>query len=844
VRVRHLAAAAVVAALPTARSPALCAQGAPRAPVESVTVTPGAQYEAGPLHRALLGTDYRALWATPFRVELLDLDRIAGGLSATERGGGLQTRSLRLKGADGREYVFRSLDKDHGRVLPPELRATKVRDIYQDQVAAFHPAAAIVVARLLDATRIRHVTPRLVVLQDSPRLGEFRADFARLLGTFEERPGKGFDDAADGGGSADDVISSDRLYARLLRNPETRVDTKGFLTARLFDVFVGDRDRHEDQWRWANFGGGDSALWEPIPRDRDMAFVRQEGLLLAIARQYYPQLVRFERTYPRMLGLGWNSRNIDRRLLSGLERAVWDSVAAALQSRLTDAVIDDAVAAMPAPLREASGARLVDALRARRDHLPDAAAALYALLAESVELHGTERADVLDVDRRDDGSVEIALASRGVVLARRRFLPQETREVRVYLHGGADRVTVRGRARGMTVRVVAGGATFADPARGRADTRFYDTSGTASDVRVDRRPYAAPTHVPDSYRDWGHDALWSPWVSSGPDVGPFVGATRSFVRYGFRAAPYESRLTLQGGWAFGAQTGRAQLIAERHLSNSEAVASLVARASGIEVLRFHGFGNASPNDQPSASYHVAQRLFLVQPTYATPLARGLVATLSVLGQYTTTHAPDESVLARTRPYGSGPFGELGAQLGLALDTRDAPQAPTRGVSAFAGVRAVPAVWDVERAFGDVHAEAATYLSARGTLAPTLALRAGGKRLVGGGALPFHEAAFVGGAATLRGWGEQRFAGRGAAYGNAELRLRLGRPFLIVPTDVGVFGLTDVGRVFDPADRSDAWHTGAGGGVWIAPLRRSNTLSFAVVRGGEKTGVYFRSGFLF
>ena len=95
-----------------------------------------------------------------------------------------------------------------------------------------------------------------------------------------------------------------------------------------------------------------------------------------------------------------------------------------------------------------------------------------------------------------------------------------------------------------------------------------------------------------------------------------------------------------------------------------------------------------------------------------------------------------------------------------------------------------------------------------------------------------------------GWGEQRFAGRGAAYGNAELRVRLGRPILVVPSDVGVFGLTDVGRVFEAGERSSTWHTGVGGGVWIAPLRRSNTLSLAVARGPERTGLYLRSGFLF
>ena len=93
--------AALVLALPPAR---LAAQ-------DSITVTAGPQYRAGWLHEVLFGQHYRALWATPIAVERLDLARFAGGLVPVRRGGGGQTQSLRLAGADGREYVFRSVDK-------------------------------------------------------------------------------------------------------------------------------------------------------------------------------------------------------------------------------------------------------------------------------------------------------------------------------------------------------------------------------------------------------------------------------------------------------------------------------------------------------------------------------------------------------------------------------------------------------------------------------------------------------------------------------------------------------------------------------------------------------------
>jgi len=90
--------------------------------------------------------------------------------------------------------------------------------------------------------------------------------------------------------------------------------------------------------------------------------------------------------------------------------------------------------------------------------------------------------------------------------------------------------------------------------------------------------------------------------------------------------------------------------------------------------------------------------------------------------------------------------------------------------------------------------------------------------------------------------QNRYAGDAALYGNAELRLRLMRTTLVVPSDVGEFGLADVGRVFLSGASSNTWHSAFGGGVWLAPLDPRNVLSLAITRGAEFTGVYFELGF--
>ncbi|MGI9041741.1 MAG: hypothetical protein ACR2HK_11730 [Gemmatimonadales bacterium] len=146
----------------------------------------------------------------------------------------------------------------------------------QDQISAGHPAAPFVVAPLLEAAGVLHAEPRLVVLRDGDsRLGEFEPEFGGMLGVLEERAEAG--EGGTGFGGAAEVIGTDKLLERLERDADHLVDAPQFLRARMVDIFLGDWDRHRDQWRWARFGTAKPARWVPIPRDRDQAFARYDG---------------------------------------------------------------------------------------------------------------------------------------------------------------------------------------------------------------------------------------------------------------------------------------------------------------------------------------------------------------------------------------------------------------------------------------------------------------------------------------------------------------------------------------------------------------------------------------
>ncbi len=829
-------------------------------PGAAITVAPGVRYRAGWFHRALFGSHYRDLWATPIRIPVLDLQTFAGGLHPTRRGGGKQTKTLRLESADGRKWAFRSIDKDPSPLLPPELRETIADRILQDQISASHPAGGLVVSPLLQAVGVKVAPVQLFVMPHDPALGEFR-DFGGIAGTLEERPSAA-DDDGPGFDRARKVADTEELFAKLDKDPGESIDTVAFLKARLMDVFLGDWDRHGGQWRWLKIEKGKEAPWEPVPYDRDQVFVRYDGLLLAVARTTSPQLVNFGNRYSSTLGITWNARFLDRRLLVGVRRQVWDSLARDLQARLTDRVIEEAVQHLPPEYVPLDGKRLSTALKHRRDELPKEAAKLYRFFARDVDVHVTEKDEVAVARRNGDGTMDLTIrrkrSEKGdtALFFHRRFIGGETAEVRLYLGGGDDSVHVQGEGGGPLLRVI-GSATLepkepnivVDDAAGGA-TKVYDTNPktlVAGRHRpsIDRRPYSPPDsmgHVRSAPRDWGH--LWriNPWMSYSPDIGLFIGGGPALYDFNFRQNPYAAKYVLRGGYATGADRFRADFGADFRFQNSGMRFLINARASGIEVLRFFGFGNETAVSTPDDFFKVFQQQYSFSMGPGWRVGRAVDVWLAPVVRYSTTDLDRPTFIGQVRPYGSDNFGMVGGQAGIEIDTRKPRAAATSGFLVAAGGSVYPRLWDVTSTFGEVHGEASTYLSARMPLQPTLALRAGGQKVWGD--FPFFEAASIGGPTTVRGLRINRYIGDASAWGNAELRLRLSRYDIILPGEWGLFGLADAGRVWLGGESSSKWHHAFGGGLWFAPLTRANTVTAALARSEGRTGVYVRAGFMF
>ncbi len=801
------------------------------APAESVTVVPRAAYRAGGLHRLFFGTHYRSLWTTAIRVPVLNLANFAGGLKPTQRGGGQQTKSLRLQGADGREYQFRSVTKDPSVILPLELRGTVADRILQDQMSAGHPAGPVVVSALLDSIGVLHTRPILVHMPDDPALGEFRKDFGGLLGTIEERPA----DLAAGGTTfpgASEIVGWDDLYKQVNEHPAVPVDARAFLLARLTDVFLGDWDRHRDQWRWARVGGAGGERWLPIPRDRDQAFVRFDGIIPGYARRTASQLLDFGPTYGGISGATWNGRDLDRRFLSGLERPVWDSVAVVLKGRLSDQVIANAVRQLPAEYRRLDAARMESALRARRDHIDQMVDRYYRLLAQDVDVSGSDKSDSATVVRNADGTTTVTLVHAGHEFFRRTFKPNETSEVRVYLHGGDDRFTINGAGGSSpTVRAIGGGGDDQFTVTRGGGVHLYDDRGTnrAEGAGINRKAWewradsTDPKALPP--RDWGRRTFTRLTGSYGTDLGALLDYGGYTEFYRFRRVPYGTRLDYRFEYATGKQDFRFIDALTHQFENSNGFWRLDALVSGIETLRWYGLGNETPQTGSTDFYKVNQSQMRLGLRIGTRFGSRNWFSIGPEVHWSQTalrKKPNSArFIAGDRPYGVGQFAMTGVSSELRVDGRDHPGFATKGAFLSLKASAFPKALDLKEAIARLEGEGSIALAPQGSWRPSLNLMAGGIKTFG--SVPFFQTARLGGTRTLRGYRPDRFAGDAAIYGSAELRVPISRLTVIIPGQQGIFAFGDAGRVYVRGETSDRMHSAVGGGIWMSFLNRDNVL---------------------
>ncbi|MBC5991339.1 hypothetical protein [Pontibacter cellulosilyticus] len=433
---------------------------------DSVWVIPGRHYDRSGFHRFFWGDHNREIWVTPVKLPVFHLDSLHGGLQVVKKGGGFQSTSFELMDSTGRVYALRSIDKDPIHVVSKFWQPTFVSNVLRDQTSAANPYGALVVPVLAEAIGVPHSSPKLYYISSSDTtFGEYNKLVQGKVFLLEQKYESTADLTSYFKGAVDFEESDDALRSRF-ENNHHHFDQKAFARARLFDLLLGDWDRHKGQWDWAVKPQGQDTIFIPIPKDRDQVFFKmQDGLIprIATSKIMARKFQSFEDDFDDVKGYMINARFIDERLLNELSKQDWIKIANRMQSDLTDNVIEKAVRQLLPPVYTLKGEEIIRNLKSRRNLLPEVAEKMYEKFAKEVIIPGSDAEEHFLVKRLDDNRTEVIVTRPATINAsakkiyHRIFNRKDTNKIILYGLGENDKFILTGNVQeGILVKIYGG----------------------------------------------------------------------------------------------------------------------------------------------------------------------------------------------------------------------------------------------------------------------------------------------------------------------------------------------------------------------------------------------------
>ena len=846
----------------------------------SKTLAASEQYDIGQGGKFWLGEGYRKTWATPITVPVFDITKEYGGLEIIKRGGGRQTLSLRMEAANGKQYVLRSVEKDPSQLLPKALRKSFAADFLQDQISRSHPYAALTVPKIADAAGVYHANPKLVYVPSDPAFGKYRYAFADQMFLYEERPN---DESAEEKffGEGDDVKGTlDMLDREIYDDNDNWVDQKFVLKSRLFDMLIGDWDRHDDQWRWVGkkIEGRKGRRYRPIPRDRDQAYFTSDNFLprLASSKWAVPSSEGFNPDIRWAPGFNWNMRWFDRTFLTEMEWSDWMDQINYLQSNVTDAVIDEAIKDFPEEVYEYTADEIASNMKSRRDKMPRYARELYEYLSKEVEVVGSNKSERFLVERLNDGQTRVTVnkltkeGNLAHVMFERTFNHDETREIRLYGLGGQDVFDVEGEVnKGIRVRIIGGKkkdviSDRSNVQTGRKKTIVYDkkdktvvNGGKETKLRLSDDPavnlYNRKSYVYD---------MFIPLISAqfNPDNGLYLGGGFFFTDYSWRKDPYKSQHLFLVNGALGinsynfAYTGKFTDVFGKWgvtIEGEQQVPFFVSNFFGLGNDSFYDFeGDVTGFDDDQIDFY---RVETDRSLFRLNLHRNIgnkttfkigatnrLAQVSDVDDNRFLNEPNSGVdvdkIANEHVY-------IGLNTGISVDTRDHKGMPSSGILFNTDIEHLWGANSFSEDITRLSSNFSFYLGIKYPARLVIANRVGVEHLFNDD-FEFFNASILGGWTNLRGFRRTRFYGQTAFYHNLDLRLKLfSFTTYIFPGQFGLLAFQDVGRVWIDGENSDTWHVGRGVGAYVSPLN-ALAISFEKNFTDEEDLFVVRFGFFF
>ncbi len=833
--------------------------------------------QRGKFGRWFLGDHYRKEWAQPVKLQYLDIKNYKGGLQPIKKGGGKQTLSLRLQNPDSIQYNIRSIDKNPSAIVPGALKNTFASDLAQDQISSAHPYGALTIPKMADAIGVYHTDPELFYVPYTPMLGPYMQEFGGMMSLVEIRPDEdlsGFQQF----GFAEEAVSTNTMLRKLLEDNDDLVDQRAYLRARLFDMLIGDWDRHQDQWRWAEFENkGKGKTYVPIPRDRDQVYVKFDGFLpwLATRKWAIRNFQHFGYEITDVRGLNLSAMALDRRLLTTLSKEEWEEEADFIQLNLTDEVIEAAIRDLPPDIFEISGEEIIAKLKSRRDQMLEVAREYYSDLSKKVDIYGSDKHELVKIERLENGDTKVQVykvkkdspTSPEKEIYSRTFHPEETKEIRIWGFDGEDRIEARGDAKSkIKIRVLGGNDddTFLDKTTtSEGKIIFYDN--TEDEVIVEKGPQTKlRLEEGEAINQYNADEKrWSYVgprlsVAINPDDGLFLGGGITVNTHGFRKEPASTQQFLEANYAIATQAFNIHYQGSFYsVFGKKNDLLLDVNYQGPQfVLNYFGQGNDTENiaDDPDRVdidyYRVRLNRLNLQALFNRRLTNFIDVGLGpVYREVTVLDDKNADTYLTTVELPAGEQNNLGETDKMAggtayfhLKATNHPYAPTRGIFINTDFNYLNGSNTDSINMLNFAGDFGIYITPNGRFQPTIGFRVGGERIWGD--YRFYQSATLGNRTNLRGFRNDRFAGRSSLYQNLDVRVPLSslRGYVLTG-NWGLLGFLDSGRVWADNQESDTWHVGYGGGLYVT-VYQFFVLSGSITQSKEGPYFLFKGGFQF
>jgi hypothetical protein len=801
-------------------------------------VVAGPEYKRSSSYQKKWGRNHRVEWTTPIRVPILKLDTAFGGLKPYEKGGGNESKSLKLRTRNGKEYVLRSINKSRTSVIPDNLKGTFMEDVVRDGVSMSHPYGAFAVGYMMERAGIYHSWPKLVYLPQQKALDTFNNRYANDLYLLEQKA-EGDWREADNLGNFSKFYDTEEVLAKLQENNTFSVDQHAYIKARLFDMLIGDWDRHEGNWSWGEVAVTGGTQFKPVPKDRDQSFFYHDGYLINRvikgAGLFYMQ--HYDSVVKNISLISHSARNMDRYLTNSLTLDDWIHEAEALQKALTDTVIVRSVAGLPPEVYAVKGKELIDKIKARRNQLPAFAKQHYLFIAKQVEIIGSKQQEYFEVVSHDDETVVTMFRINKGQKAdkpyyQRIFKPAETKEIRLFGINNEDVYVVDNNSDKITIRIV-GGPGKDSIIQAKKKVHIYDNDNNVFQTSSTHRHLSSDTSIHGwNYRWFRYDKkgfLPVLFYNNGDRI--YAGLRYRIKKNKWRKDPFASSNEFgahysisQNALSFFWQGIYPKVIGQWNLS-------MRAEYDMVRWTNFYGTGNETKSVTTDINYYrMRSEEWLASAALYRAFGR---STVQATGYYqrvksrndsdrylSKVFSPNDEVF-QTHPY-------AGLQLTYSYVRLKDSVVPVSGFTFLANAIYSKNFLQNEF-FQRYNAHAQVYVPLLEKL--SLSIRLGGETVVNDNVLnsgQAYEHAIVGGPRTIRGYRRERFWGKTAVYNSNELRFITSFRSHLMTGKIGVFGFFDQGRVWMPGEQSNKIHSAWGPGLILVPFNKYNiSMSYGI-----------------